>query len=83
MTQISFPYGKKKLIGSFKDNELIGVLESGINNYKTELSGEELVKEALKNPVGSESLSLLAKDKENIVIIASDHTRPVPSKIII
>ncbi len=83
MTQISFPYGKKKLIGSFKDNELIGVLESGINNYKTELSGEELVKEALKNPVGSESLSLLAKDKKNIVIIASDHTRPVPSKIII
>ncbi|MBQ9915488.1 MAG: nickel-dependent lactate racemase, partial [Clostridia bacterium] len=40
------------------------------------------VEEALKNPVGSAPLSQLAQGKKNIVIIASDHTRPVPSKVI-
>jgi len=35
------------------------------------------------NPIDSPRLSELAKDKKNIVLIASDHTRPVPSKIIV
>ncbi len=82
MIKISFPYGKEKIEHSFDENQLIGVLESSINEYTPPLSEEELVKEALKNPVG-EKLSTLAKGKKNIVIIASDHTRPVPSKIII
>ena len=34
-------------------------------------------------PVGAPSLRELAKGKKKIVIIASDHTRPVPSKLII
>ena len=37
----------------------------------------------MAHPVGSEKLSVIAKNKKNIVIIASDHTRPVPSKYII
>lgn len=82
MKQVLFPYGKNKLSGIFDDAELVGVLESAINDYKTELSCEELVREAIKNPVGTERLSELARDKKNIVIIASDHTRPVPSKVI-
>jgi lactate racemase len=36
----------------------------------------------LDHPVGSPRLEELAKGKKNIVIISSDHTRPVPSKII-
>lgn len=42
-----------------------------------------MVKQALENPIGSLRLRELSKDKNNVVIIASDHTRPVPSKIII
>ena len=38
---------------------------------------------ALKKPIGSPSLSELSIGKKNVVIIASDHTRPVPSKVII
>lgn len=45
-------------------------------------SQEALVRQALERPVQSPRLSELAKGKKNIVIITSDHTRPVPSRII-
>lgn len=82
MTEISFPYGKKKMSYKFDESELAGVLTSSIENYKPDAKGEELVIKALEAPIGSERLSELAKDKKKIVIIASDHTRPVPSKVI-
>ncbi|WP_130863275.1 nickel-dependent lactate racemase [Bacilliculturomica massiliensis] len=43
----------------------------------------ELVRRALQNPIGSPRLRDLARNKENIVLIASDHTRPVPSSVIL
>lgn len=79
--EILFPYGKEKLAYTFGD-ELSGVLTSSIEEYMPGVDEIELVKCAIENPVGSERLSFLAKGKENIVIIASDHTRPVPSKVI-
>lgn len=82
MKEISFPYGKIKMTYNFNENELAGVLVSSIHNYTPEKGEVELVKDALKNPVGSKKLSELAVGKKNIVIIASDHTRPVPSKVI-
>ncbi len=82
MESIKFPYGHENLEYSFDDCELLGVLESGINEYDPQKSGEELIKEAMANPVGADSLATLAKGKKNVVIIASDHTRPVPSKLI-
>ncbi|MBQ4543557.1 MAG: nickel-dependent lactate racemase [Clostridia bacterium] len=78
-----FPYGKEKISHKFYDNELKGILTSSIEQYKPDFSENELVKNALENPIGTEKLSQLAKGKNNIVIIASDHTRPVPSKVII
>ena len=62
--------------------ELSGVLTSSIEEYEPEFDETALVKNALENPIGSVKLSELAKGKQNIVIIASDHTRPVPRKII-
>lgn len=41
-----------------------------------------MVEQSLDNPIGSPSLEELATGKKNIVIISSDHTRPVPSHII-
>ena len=81
MINVSFPYGKTKIDYSFEENQLLGVLDSSINEYIPPLSEQDLVKNALKNPVGQDLYSL-AKGKKNVVIIASDHTRPVPSKII-
>ncbi len=83
MKEVLFPYGKEKISYQFKDEELAGLLESSINDYSPELNASELIEEAIRNPVGCGRLSELAKEKKNIVIIASDHTRPVPSKLII
>lgn len=80
--EILFPYGKENLKYKFDETELSGVLTSSIEEYKPETDEVSLVKKALEEPIGSAKLSELAKGKNNIVIIASDHTRPVPSKII-
>ncbi len=81
MVKISFPYGKGKIEHSFNENELLAVLDSSINEYDPKCNEIDLVKRAMENPEGK-SLKELARGKENVVIIASDHTRPVPSKII-
>ncbi|MBC3797562.1 nickel-dependent lactate racemase [Acetobacterium tundrae] len=82
MMKISLPYGKEKLTADLDESILNGVLVSQIENYDPQKSQIELVKEALLNPVDSPGLRELAKGKKKVVIIASDHTRPVPSKII-
>jgi len=82
MKQIRFPYGKTNLSYDFAEETLAGVLTSSIHEYVPELGEEMLVQQALANPVGSVSLAQMAMGKKNIVIIASDHTRPVPSKVI-
>ncbi|MBO5312805.1 MAG: nickel-dependent lactate racemase [Clostridia bacterium] len=82
MKTVRFPYGREHLEHSFADGELVGILEASVNSYIPDCNQEELVKRAMENPIGSKSLYELAKGKKNVVIIASDHTRPVPSKII-
>lgn len=42
-----------------------------------------LIRQAMATPIGSLPLQELAKGKKNAVIIISDHTRPVPSKLIL
>ncbi len=83
MKKVLFPYGKQKLEYSFDENELAAVLESSVNEYKPQLPPDGLVREAMAEPIGSPRLCEMAKGKKNIVIIASDHTRPVPSRVII
>lgn len=81
--QLAFPYGKETLNIDIADNRLQGVLVSNLHHYKAEKSQLELVKDALQNPIGSKKLSELAVGKNKVVLIASDHTRPVPSKVIV
>lgn len=80
---LEFPYGKEKLSLEINDERVNGVLVSDLHHYKAEKSPEELVEDALSSPIGSEALSELSKGKNKIVVICSDHTRPVPSKVII
>ncbi|ERK31438.1 nickel-dependent lactate racemase [Clostridium intestinale] len=81
MNTIDIPYSNKTLKINIEDKNLKGILESKANNYRASISQDEIVNKALDNPVGSKSLEELVKGKNNIVIITSDHTRPVPSKI--
>ncbi len=80
--ELFFPYGKEKLSYQFDEKELAGVLTSSIEEYQPEFDQMTLVRKALEAPIGSAKLSELAKGKQKVVIIASDHTRPVPSKVI-
>lgn len=82
MKEIQFPYGKTKISYDFDEKYLSAVLTSSIEEYKPEADQCTLVQKAIENPVDSPRLCELAKGKNNIVIIASDHTRPVPSKVI-
>lgn len=81
--QLAFPYGKETLKIDVADDRLQGVLVSNLHHYTAEKSQLELVEEALQNPIGSKKLSELSVGKNKIVLIASDHTRPVPSKVIV
>ncbi|MBA5851902.1 nickel-dependent lactate racemase [Clostridium sp. cel8] len=82
MAKMKLPYGRKMIDIEIDDKNLACVLESKAGKYKTELSQEEIVEKALDNPIGSPKLEELVQGKKNMVIISSDHTRPVPSKII-
>jgi len=81
MNTIDIPYSNKTLKITIEDKNLKGILESKANNYRASISQDEIVNKALDSPVGSNSLEELVKGKNNMVIITSDHTRPVPSKI--
>ena len=81
--KINFPYGKSTLTYDFSGERLLGNLTSSIHGYTAKADGLTLVREAMKSPIGSPSLAELARGKKNIVLIASDHTRPVPSKVIV
>ncbi|TYC83910.1 nickel-dependent lactate racemase [Acetobacterium wieringae] len=80
--EIKIPYGKEKQALVLDEACLNGVLLSQIEDYHPEQTESELVAAAIANPEGSDKLCQLAVGKQKIVIIASDHTRPVPSKII-
>lgn len=79
--EIKLPYSKSGIYVNIPDKNMIKVLQSKAHDFKTTLSESEIVKKALENPIESETLEELVKDKKDVVIITSDHTRPVPSRI--
>lgn len=79
---IAVPFGKIKMTGEIDESRLAGVYESGVSAYSPEKGEKELVKAAFDAPTASLPLEELAQKAKSAVIIASDHTRPVPSKVI-
>ena len=83
MKTVTFPYGKGTISAELPEDRLQGILTSQLHSYIPEQGENELVAEALRHPIGTPSLRDMVCGKKNIVLIASDHTRPVPSRIII
>ena len=81
MSTYKIPYYKDHLTLELSDDRVAGVLTSKTEEYNPGLSQEELVRNALANPVASKKLEELVLGKKHVVIISSDHTRPVPSHI--
>lgn len=80
MAAISIPYGRGTQTLSIDDARLAAVLTPN-HAELTSAAQEEIVQNALENPIGSVRLCEKVKGKENILVITSDHTRPVPSRI--
>ncbi len=81
---IKLPYSKEGMTLHLDEAFDYEILESAIASMqKSGRTEDEIVMEAMANPIGSPKLSELSVGKEKVVIICSDHTRPVPSRHII
>lgn len=79
--EYGFGFAKGKMKFQIDDKNVLAVLAP--NEVEIGLTGVEEVKRAMKNPIGSESLKSIAKPGEKVVIVTSDITRPMPSKIVL
>ena len=82
MREIKIPYGKGFQYLHIEEEKLHAVLcpEKLPRSIREE---DDIVEEALANPIASARLRELVKGKNHILLITSDHTRPVPSRITI
>lgn len=78
---IPIPYYTSTLALHVEEENLKAVLTAKMHGFHAEKSQKQLVLDALEHPVDSPRLRTLAEGKRNIVIVTSDHTRAVPSKI--
>ena len=81
MFTMEVPYDRRTMTVRVPDENLAGVLAGRQGEYVPAKSQAELVEDALDAPYGSPRLEELCEGKRDIVIISSDHTRPVPSHI--
>ncbi len=72
-------YGKTQLQLEVPPERLLGVLFP--NKVDVELTGRQEVERALSQPIGAPLLGELVKSGMRVAIIASDITRPMPSRI--
>lgn len=78
--RIDIPHGKGTQTLTVADERLRAVLTPTHEEHKA-ADQQALVLQALANPIGSAPLHELARGKEKIVVITSDHTRPLPSSL--
>lgn len=81
MKTISIPYYTSTLDLHVAEENLKAVITAKTEEYDPGKTEKELVEEALANPIGTPRLRELAKGKNKVVIVTSDHTRAVPSKL--
>ncbi|OQA83859.1 MAG: hypothetical protein BWY31_02730 [Lentisphaerae bacterium ADurb.Bin242] len=80
MATIRIPYGRTHLTAALDEKNLLGIFHSTLPSQAENESAE--VSRALDTPIGSRKLEELARTAGSAVVISSDHTRPVPSRIL-
>ncbi|MDO4537495.1 MAG: nickel-dependent lactate racemase [Coriobacteriales bacterium] len=81
MKTITLPYGHESRELHIEEEHLEALVETQMGELEPSPSEEELVRQALAHPLGTPSLAELAVDKSHVVLVTSDHTRAVPSRI--
>ncbi|HBE80166.1 MAG TPA: nickel-dependent lactate racemase [Firmicutes bacterium] len=78
---ISLGFGKGNVNMDIAEAQIMAVLEP--NTVSCDIFGEKEIRRALGNPIGTPRLKDIVKPGEKIVIVTSDITRPMPSKLVI
>lgn len=73
MKEINMKYGQGVMKGSIEEKNLLKVIES--NAFKQDKTEDEIISEALYNPIDSERLKDIVHDGETVCIVISDITR--------
>ena len=81
MKTIPIPYYTSSLDLHVAEENLEAVITAKTEEYDPGKTEVQLVEEALQNPIGTPRLRELAKGKKKVVLVTSDHTRAVPSKL--
>jgi len=79
--RIELGFGKGKMALDIPDMHSVNVLAP--NDIETQMTGAEEVRRAIANPIASPRLKDMVKKGEKVVIITSDITRPMPSKVVV
>lgn len=81
MAKISVPYGKTTQEAVISDDIELQVID--VDVPKVETPAEQLLKEAMDNPIGCDRVENLVKKDDSVLIIVNDHTRPGPNQLIV
>ena len=81
MKTIRFPYGHDSVELHVKEENLKAVLTNKGAPGSADLPQERYILDALASPIGAPRLRDLAVGKEKVLLVTSDHTRAVPSRI--
>ncbi|MGI6152940.1 MAG: nickel-dependent lactate racemase [Christensenellaceae bacterium] len=79
--QIELAFAKTKQAVEVPERNILGVLCP--NEVEVKLVGQEEVRRAMGSPVGTPALKDIVKPGEKTVIITSDITRPLPSRVVL
>ncbi len=78
---IALPYYTSTMDIHVAEENLETVITAQLDEYRPGKTETELVREALEHPIGTKPLCELAAGKKKILLVTSDHTRAVPSRI--
>ncbi|MCX5779901.1 MAG: lactate racemase domain-containing protein, partial [Firmicutes bacterium] len=81
--RIELAYGSGYLPVNVDKKRLMEIIE--VPAGEASLSGQELVRQALQNPVGTDHLGQIIRQKaaRNAVVVVNDLTRPTPNSLIL
>ncbi|MDR1650979.1 MAG: nickel-dependent lactate racemase [Synergistaceae bacterium] len=80
--KITVPYGSGQVSCEVPDARPVNVVRV-LSPEPGDETEEGIVRRSLADPISSPRLSELARGKKRVVILTSDHTRPVPSGVIL
>lgn len=73
--KINFPYSEFESL-EIPEKNLLGIFSPSM--VRAEKSEEEIIEEAISNPIGSLPLTRLLKGQERVLVVVDDYTRSTP-----